>query len=153
MTRSSLYRTTKESLAFIKITLHAVVISITCALFNVDRLANFQRWGNLTGFLEFHIAFSEIFLTAFEQFFNLSLIKLCSASAIKNKRCLFVVSKIYIIRSNRRTPEFIIYQLWTSYKIFLSLKYLFHFFGWLYFFVRVLKGYCILLSWHVRVSE
>ena len=35
-----------------------------------------------------------------------------------------------------RTPEFINYQLWTSYKTSLSLKYLFHFFltnGWLHF--------------------
>ena len=64
LTFSSLYWTTKESLAFIKATLHAFVISITCALFNVDWLANFQRWGNLIGLLEFHIALSEILLTA-----------------------------------------------------------------------------------------
>ena len=40
---SSLYQPTKESLAFIKATLHFFVVSITCALFNVDGLANFQK--------------------------------------------------------------------------------------------------------------
>ena len=32
----SLHQTTKEFLAFIKATIHALVISITCALFSVD---------------------------------------------------------------------------------------------------------------------
>ena len=45
----------------------------------------------------------------------------------KCKRCLFIISNIDIIWSIRTPPEFN-YQLWTSYKIFLSLKYLFHFF-------------------------
>ena len=36
LTCFSLHRTTKEFLAFIKATVHAFVISITCALFNVD---------------------------------------------------------------------------------------------------------------------
>ena len=35
LTRSSLYRTTKEFLAFVKGTLHAFVIAITCTLLNV----------------------------------------------------------------------------------------------------------------------
>ena len=54
----------------------------------------------------------------------------------KCKRCLFIISNIDIIWSIRTPPEFN-YQLWTSYKIFLSLKYLFHFFltsCWLYLF-------------------
>ena len=63
-TRSCLCRTTMESLAFIKVTLHAFVISITCALFKVDWLTNFQRWRNLIGLLEFQIVLSEILLTA-----------------------------------------------------------------------------------------
>ena len=53
LTLFSLYWTTKESLAFIKATLHAFVISITCALFKVDWLVNFQRRGKLIGLLEF----------------------------------------------------------------------------------------------------
>ena len=64
----------------------------------------------------------------------------------EHKRCLFFVSKIDITWSNRRTSEFINYQLSTSYKIFLSFKYLFHFFGRFHFFIRVLKSNCILLS-------
>ena len=71
----------------------------------------------------------------------------------EHKRRFFIVSKIGIIWSSRRPPEFIDYQLWTSYKIFLNMKYLFHFFGWLHFFIRVLKSNCMLLSYHVRVSE
>ena len=47
-----------------KATLHAFVISITCALFNDDWLVNFQRGRNLTDLLEFHIALSKILLTA-----------------------------------------------------------------------------------------
>ena len=70
----------------------------------------------------------------------------------EHKRCLFIVSKIDIIWSNRRTPEFINFQLWTSYKILFSLKYLLHFFGWLHFFISALKNKCMLLSWHVRIS-
>ena len=37
---------------------------VTCVLFNVEWLFNFQRWGNLIGLLEFHKALSEILLTA-----------------------------------------------------------------------------------------
>ena len=95
-----------------------------------------------SGFLlKYHVAHSEIMLTACtnQLLYNLSLIKLCSACVNK------FVGKIDIIWSNRRTPEFINYQLWTSYKVFLSLKYLFQFFGWLHFFIRVLKSTCILL--------
>ena len=44
------------------------------------------------------------------------------------KRCLFIVTKTDIIWSSWKTPEFINYQIWTTYKTFLSLKYLFHFF-------------------------
>ena len=50
-------------------------------------------------------------------------------------------------------PEFINYQLWISYKKFVGLKYLFLFFGWLHFCIRVLKSNCMSLSCHVRVSE
>ena len=45
----------KEFLAFIKVTIHALVISITCVLISIDWLASFQRWTNLIGFSEFHI--------------------------------------------------------------------------------------------------
>ena len=86
MTHSSLHQTAKEFLAFIKATVHAFVISNTCASLSVDWLANFQRWGNLVGLLEFHIALSEILLTACldQLLYNLSLIKLCSVCAKQN---------------------------------------------------------------------
>ena len=42
---------------------------------------------------------------------------------------MFIVSKIDVLWSSRRTREFINHSLWTSYKIFLSLKHLFHFFS------------------------
>ena len=102
---------------------------------------NFQKWGNLISLLKFHIALSETLLTACVMF------SICNK---EHKRCLLIVYKLDIIWSNRRTPEFINYQLWTSYKIFRSLKYLFHFFGWLLDFS---KSNCMLLSWHVRSSE
>ena len=61
--------------------------------------------------------------------YNLMLIKSCSACSKQNcKQCLFNVSNIDIIWSSMTTPVFIFYQFWTSYEIFLSLKYLFHFF-------------------------
>ena len=46
----------------------------------------------------------------------------------KYKRALFIISKIDIICFRWTTPECVNYQLWTSYKIFLSLKYFFCFF-------------------------
>ena len=52
------------------------------------------------------------------------------------KRCLFIVSKEDIVWFSRTMTEYINYQLKTSYKTVLSLKYLFHFFlhnGWLHF--------------------
>ena len=71
-------------------------MSITsCALFYVNWLANFWRWENLTGLLEFHITYSKVLLTACanQLLYNLSLIELCSAYAIKNTRdaCLLLV--------------------------------------------------------------
>ena len=92
---------------------------------------------------ELHIALSEILLTACadQLLYNLSLINLCSACAKQSKRYLFIVSKIDIIWYSQITSQFINYQLRTRYKIFLSLKYLFHFSltsGWLHFFTRVL---------------
>ena len=57
------------------------------ALFRVDWLADFLRWANLIGFLEFHIAHSEILLTACtddQLLYNLSLFKLCSACVKQN---------------------------------------------------------------------
>ena len=80
---------------------------------------------------------------------NFSLIKLFMFDMCnkEHRRCLFIVSKIDIIWSYRGTPEFINYQFWASYKIFLSLKYLFHFFGWLHFFIKVVKSDYTLLSW------
>ena len=55
--------------------------------------------------------------------------------------CLFIVSKADFLWFSWRTPEFINQYLWTGYKIFLSFKYLFHFFSyqWLMaLFTRVL---------------
>ena len=120
----------------IKATAHAFFIPITCRLFNVDWLAYFQRWANLIGLLKCHIALSEILLTASadQLLYNSSLIKLCW--------CLFIVSKIDIIWFSWATAELTNYQLWTNYKIFLSLKYLLNFFlatGWLHLFTRVRK--------------
>ena len=42
-------------------------------------------WENLIGLFEFHITYSKVFLTAFadQLLYNLSLIELCSAYAIK----------------------------------------------------------------------
>ena len=82
----SLHQTTKQFLAFIKPTVHPFVISVTCAWFSVDWLTNFQRWENLIGFFEFHIAHSEILLTACldQLLYNLSLIKLCLACVKQN---------------------------------------------------------------------
>ena len=51
---------------------------------------------------------------------------------------LFVVSKIEIIWSSRTTPDFINYQIWTSYKTFLSLKSLFSYQWLIAVFTRVL---------------
>ena len=62
-------------------------------------------------------------------------------------------SHLDIIWSSLRPPELINYQIWTSYKIFLNLKYFFHLFGWLHFFIRVLKSNCMLLSYHVRFQN
>ena len=99
-TPSSLYRATKEShdssmmnyntctLACMQLymPLNAFVTFVSCALFKVDWLANFQRWGNLTGLLKFHKALSKILLTAYadQLLHNFSLVKLCSTSAISN---------------------------------------------------------------------
>ena len=94
---------------------------------------------NLIGLLEFHIAHSEILLTACadQLLYNLSLIKLCSACAIKNTSDAYSLLAKYTLSDPIGEPRrFINYQLWTSYKIFLNLKYLFHFFGWLHFFIR-----------------
>ena len=79
-------RITNEYLVFIKATVHAFAISITCTLFNVDWLANFQSWANLIVLLEFHIALSEILLKACadQLLYNLSLIKSYSACAKQN---------------------------------------------------------------------
>ena len=96
---------------------------------------------------QFHTALSEILLTACadQLLYNSRLIKLCSACAkqmqavSKRKRCLFIISKIDIIWSSWTKSKFINYQLWTSHKIFLSLKYLFHFFPtscWLHLFTK-----------------
>ena len=79
MTSSSLHQTTKEFFAFIKATVQAFVISITFAIFNVDWLANFQRWANLIGFLECHIT-----ACADQLLYNLSFIKLYSACGKQN---------------------------------------------------------------------
>ena len=80
-THFSLHRTTKKFLAFIKAIVYAFVISTACALFDVDWLANFQSWANLTGLLKFHKGHSEILLTtcANQLLYNWSLFKLCSA--------------------------------------------------------------------------
>ena len=58
---------------------------MACALFNVNWLANVLKVRNFIGMLEFHIAHSEILLTACadQLLYNLSLIKLCSACATK----------------------------------------------------------------------
>ena len=95
-----------------------------------------QRWligeflhvNKFDWFAWIHIPLSEILLTV-----------RVKRSSNNCKQCLFIVSKIGIIWSSPTTPEFINYQLWTSYKILLSLKYLFHFFlssGWLHFFYK-----------------
>ena len=104
-------------------------------------LANFHWLAKLTDLLEFHKSLSEMLLTACadQLLHNLSLIKLYLACAKQNKWCLFIVSKIDIIWYSRTTPEFINYQLWKRYKMFISLKYLCHFFltgGWLHFFYK-----------------
>ena len=60
-----------------------------------------------------------------------------------SKWCLFIISKMDMIWSSRTTRKFINYQLWTSYKIYLSLKYLFQFFlttCWLRFFTIVVNS-------------
>ena len=119
----------------------------------------------MIGLLEFHIAHSELLLPACadQLLFNLSLINYISAYAKQNptlkstsNACfLFIVRKIDVIWSSRTTPEFINYQLWTSYKTFLSCKYLFRFFlnnGW-HIFTRVLNQNCMFLLCHVRDSE
>ena len=76
--------------------------------------------------------------------FKLIMFGMCKTKrSSKCKQCLFTISKIDIIWSNRITSKFINYQLWASYKIFLSLKYLFHFSltnCWLHFFTRVLRS-------------
>ena len=72
------------------------------------------------------------------------------------KPCLFVDSEIGIIWSSQTMPEFINYKLWTSYKTFRNLKYLFHFFlpsGWLHLFTRVLKSNYGLLTCDVGVPQ
>ena len=57
------------------------VISITCLPFNADWLANFWRWENLVGLLEFDIPLSEILLAACADKLlqDLNSIKSCSA--------------------------------------------------------------------------
>ena len=69
---------------------------------------------------------------------------------------MLIVSEIGNIWYSRTMLEFINYQLWTSYRNFLGLKYSFHFFlisGWLHLFTRALKSNCTLLSCHVSISE
>ena len=44
------------------------------------------------------------------------------------KQCFFNVSNLDIMWSSMTAPEFIYNYIWTSHKIFFSLKYLFHFF-------------------------
>ena len=44
------------------------------------------------------------------------------------KSCLLIVSKLAITWSSQTTSKFVSCQFWTSYKAFLSLKYLFHLF-------------------------
>ena len=46
------------------------------------------------------------------------------------KSCLRIVSKLVIIWSSQTTSKFVSCQFWTSYKAFLSLKYLFHLFSY-----------------------
>ena len=112
---------------------------------------------NLIGLLEFYIALSKILLTACadQLIYNLSLTKLCSACVVcssKPNRWLFIISKIDIIWSIRTMPEFINFQLWTTYKIFLSLKYLFRFFltsWWLHFLLE----YWRVTSWKYSRSN
>ena len=67
----------------IKATVHACAFSVTGGLFNLDWLANFERWANLISLLELHLALFEILLTACadQLIYKLTLIKLCSASA------------------------------------------------------------------------
>ena len=56
------------------------------------------------------------------------MLSMCKTKRIsKCKRFLVIISKIDIIWSSWTKSKFINYQLWTSYKMFLSLKYLFHF--------------------------
>ena len=93
----------------------------------------------MVGLLEFHIAHSEILLTACadQLLYSLSLIKLCSASAIKNTRggCS-LLAKETLSNLIGEPQGFINFQIWTIYKIFLNSRYLFHFFGWLHFFIK-----------------
>ena len=93
-------------------------------------------------FLEFHIALSEILLTACadQLLYNLK------RSRKDCKRQLFIVSKIDIICYIRTTPQFINYQLERSYKIFLSLKYLFHFEIYISHFLPVVDCTFLLLK-------
>ena len=98
--------------------------------------------------------------------YNSSLIKLCLAYVkesiektgknCKNcKRCLLIVSIIDITWSSRTTPEFINYQLWTSYKALVwNIYFTFSLPVVDYtFYKSSIKSNCMLLSCHVRFSE
>ena len=92
---------------------------------------------NLIGLLKFHIAQSQILLTACadQLLYNLSLIKLCCPIKNTGDACT-LLAKWTLFNLIREPWGFINYQLWTRCKIFLNLKYLFQFFGWMHFFIR-----------------
>ena len=122
--------------SMIKVTLYTFVTPITSVLFNVDWFVNFQRSKSIDWFLYDNGLCHERVMFG-----------MCNE---EHKKCLLIVSKIW---SNRRIPELINYQLWTSYTIFFGLKYLLHFFGWLHLIIRILKSNCMWLSCHIRVLE
>ena len=115
----------------------------------------------MIGFFEFHIVHC-LQLALINYYiiykFNSMMFGMCKTkySCKDCNRCLFIVSKINILCSSGRTCELINRLLWTSYKTFISLKYLFHFFLPVFdctFYKSAIKSNCVLLLCHQHVRS